>query len=186
MACNGKGIVHNYYVPYTCACQDVNLGSQNLTTTGQIINRNIQASLSCGVHEGMEVTINADPTKFDISAGTYTIVDCWTDPQVPVEYNITYAGATGLTVENLATANFSYILIDKDQTIIQLTSFPTDVQHRNTVTLAQIGHTSRTSIASVNPQIESFASPIEQLRDYWNFFAIANKGNLITAHCGGR
>lgn len=155
------------------------------TTTPEITiipGRNYKASLSNGIHEGLQVTINADPSKINIAAGTYTIVDDWTDPQNPVVYDVTYAGATGVTVTYLATNNFSYILLDTAGSIVQLSSTPTGTQHRSTVTLAQLGHTNRTSIASVNPQVEVFACPVEQLRDYWNFFSIASKANIISAN----
>lgn len=48
-----------------------------------------------GVLTGCEVTINADPTKYNVAAGTLVIID-WTTPGAPLRTPVTFLGATAV------------------------------------------------------------------------------------------
>lgn len=143
---------------------------------------NYQGSLSSGIITGGEVTINADPTKIDISAGTGVIVDSWTNPSAPVTYNISWGAYTAVPVTYLASADSSYVMIDNAGAVYQQVGEPDSVIRRDYITLALLGHTSRTAVASVNKIPQTFASPIQQMRDMFHFIGLVNEGNMISAN----
>lgn len=69
--------------------------------------------------EWFEVTINADPTKVDISAGVAEIVDNYTDPSNPTYTKVTFAGATAVDPSFLATGPITVFSIDNAGVIQQ-------------------------------------------------------------------
>jgi hypothetical protein len=153
---------------------------QNLVWKGLKEDLNIH---SAGLIDGGQITINGlDNTKIDIAPLTGVIVDYWTNPSSTSVNYIDYPGATAVSVTNLATSTLSYICIDKDGTIIQYATAPTDAQRRDVIVLAQLGHAANTIIASVNPYVSVFASPVEQLRDLFYELKLINEGNLIVAN----
>jgi hypothetical protein len=153
---------------------------QNLAWKGLKEDLNIH---SAGLIDGGEITINSvDNTKIDIAPLTGVIVDYWTNPGATSVNYIDYPGATAVSVTNLATSTLSYICIDKDGTIIQYATAPTDAQRRDVIVLAQLGHAANTIIASVNSYVSVFASPVEQLRDLFYEFKLINEGNFIVAN----
>ena len=174
------GDAPNTGVPYTGATDNLDLGSNNLITTGQIINRDTQSSMSHGVHNGCRVSIDVGDTEISISSGTYTIIDSWTDPQAPNIYDVTYSGASAISITGLASADYTYILLDKDGNIFQLTQYPNDEQRRTYVTLAQIEHPNRTTIAEINEITDVYASPVNLSRDALRIIGMINKGNVIS------
>lgn len=133
------------------------LGNINL---GQEIARNS----SSGVRSGFTLTINADPSKFDISSGTGKI----TNPTTPTIIPISYAGATGVTVTNLATSDYTYILINSSGTLIQQTTYPTPDERRDNIFVGRLTHQNRTSITFANTNPDVLNSDTNQLYDFFD------------------
>jgi len=157
------------------------LGSGDLTiSTG--LDRNTKLSLTKGLISGGIVTINADPTKIDITAGTGVLVDDWTDPQNPVVYDVSWGAVTALAVTYLGTSTFSNILIDNTGAVVQLEDDPTDAQRRDNIYLARLGHTNLTSVQSVVPKYSAAASPMSQVNDLLSFIGLINIGNIVSAN----
>lgn len=157
-------------------------------TTGKIIkdalfptNRAIN-SLSMGLATGGQLTINADPTKFDISAGNGFIVDNYTDPNNPIIHNVAWSAKLAQTVTNLATSTVTYVFLDTSGTVIQTTVEPTPAQHRQYLFLGQLGHTNLTSISTALSTPEPVMGLSCQLKDFEDAVGIVNSGNTITAN----
>lgn len=73
---------------------------------------------STSLLSGGAMTINADPTKVDIAALTGIVVDAHTDPTSdPVITEVTYAGATGISVPNLSTEGGNAVFMDSTGTV---------------------------------------------------------------------
>ena len=68
-----------------------------------------------GVLTGCAVTVNADPTKFDISAGLI-IVDDWSTPNEQRMNILTYSGVTGQLPLNPTTSAFSTLSLEPSAT----------------------------------------------------------------------
>jgi len=157
-------------------------------TTGKIIkdglvkSNRIINSLSMGLVSGGNITINADPTKFNISAGKGVIVDNYTDVDNPVVYEVTWNTFTAVTPTFLGTNTSSQILIDRTGAIRQQAAFPTPEEHRDYIYLGQLGHANLTSINAVINRPEVAISSSDQLKDFEDFIGIVNTGNLISAN----
>lgn len=139
--------------------QDIHTGATPQFTDIQVLgsglgNRLVGKTLaqlsSTGVISGLTLSINADPTKFDIASGTYEIVNNYTDPLNPVVTPVTYAGSTANSVTNLATSDVTYILLDSSGAITQQTTYPTPSERRAKAFVGRLNHTDRTSISFAN------------------------------------
>lgn len=95
---------------------------------------------STGVVDGLEVTGTLGGTTFDVAAGTVHFYDTTTDPANPTEAIVTYPGATGIAVTNVATQPLTYIGINSAGTILQQGSLFTASQRRSIATVAVIIH----------------------------------------------
>ena len=172
-AVNAGVVTDQFVTPNTLA---------NVSKLGGVAVKNILRSLSSGVISGGIVTINVDPTKIDISAGTGLIIDNWTDLANPTVHEVTWTTFTAVTVTNLLTSTTSHIGIDKNGNIVQTPLAETNTQRRDVIMLAQLGHANLTNVASVNSNYSVIQSPIEQFRDLVDELKLINKGNLITAN----
>ena len=88
------------------------------------------SSLSTGWIDGLKVTVNADPTKYDIAPGEYRVVDSFTDPANPVCKNITFDGATAVSPTNLTSEFISIVALDADGVIDDTFTGPLDADDR--------------------------------------------------------
>ena len=116
----------------------------------RLVGKTLAQLSSTGVIKGLTISINADPAKFDIAAGTYEIVDNYTDPDAPVVTPVTYAGSTANVTTNLATADATYILLDSAGAITQQTTYPTPSERRAKALVGRVTHQNRTSITFAN------------------------------------
>lgn len=157
-------------------------------TTGKVIkdalikrNRLVN-SMNVGLVEGGALSINADPTKFNISDGNGSIIAQWTDPNNPVIYNVSWSGLTGLTTTYLNTSTATHVLIDSVGAVLQQTSYPTNAQFRRYIYLGQLGHTDLTTISTATSMPQPFVGLSSQFRDYEDVIGFINNGNIITAN----
>lgn len=116
----------------------------------RLVGKTLAQLSSTGVIKGLTLSINADPAKFDIAAGTYEIVDNYTDPDSPVVTPVAYAGSTANVTTNLATADATYILLDAAGAITQQTTYPTPSERRAKAFIGRVTHQNRTSITFAN------------------------------------
>jgi hypothetical protein len=141
-------------------------------------------SVPTGVCEGGILSINADPTKFNISDGFGYIADLYTDtdPANAIITKVTWSGLTAQTVTNLATSTVSFIYINSAGAIVQSTTEPTEETLRDYIYIGQLGHSNLTSISTAISQPSVSQSPMSQLRDLWGEIGFVNAGNEISAN----
>ena len=95
---------------------------------------------------GCELTINADPTLFDMAAGTGIHVDNTTTPGAPVVTVVDVPERLGVAVTNLGTQITTSISIDGSGNIIQAENANTASQRRDRFSVGVLIHTSLTQI----------------------------------------
>lgn len=155
---------------------------KSVRTALQITDNLLYNELGNGIKSGGTLSINTNNTKFNISATKGIIIDN-TNPVSPILTSINYAGQTGITVENLATANASYIALDSSGNIIQQTTEFTPIQRRSLLILGVVVHSNRTFVNAVNNLPDVALSPTSQLNDFFDSLKNFNiSGNIISAN----
>jgi hypothetical protein len=154
--------------------------SQNTATVDPAFN----LSVPTGVCEGGILSINADPTKFNISDGFGYIADLYSDPDPAnaVITKVVWSGLTAQTVTNLGTSTVSFIYINSAGSIVQSTTEPTEATLRDYIYIGQLGHSNLTSISTAISEPSVAQSPMSQLRDLWGEIGFVNAGNEISAN----
>jgi len=140
-------------------------------------------SASTGILMGGIITVNADPTKFDISDGNGVVLNNYTDTNNPIITHVAWTGKTAIVVTNLATADVTYIGIDAAGSIIQQTTEFTNVDRRDIIALGYIGHPSGISITyTVTEPDISYDTPAV-LYSFMDTVGIVNRdGNVFMAN----
>lgn len=120
-------------------------------TTGEIpLGVSAGRAATTGLLTGGGLSIDADPTKFDVAAGSGVIVDKWTNPLSPVYTFVSWNAFNAQTVTNLATQNNTSIGINSSGAIVQFTVSDYDTAKRDYIMLGTLIHASRVQIDSVN------------------------------------
>jgi hypothetical protein len=143
----------------TVADQEFNDNAEPSTnviwSSEQVVNN--RASLrgdSTTLFTGGVVTVNADPTKFDVTTGSGEIIDVATpNPSSPTKITVSWTTQTGISLTNLATHPFTSIYVDGAGVIQQQTGWPTEADHRDKIFLATIGHESNTAITGIKNHV---------------------------------
>lgn len=103
-----------------------------------------------GFLTGGQVTINGgDNTKFDVAAGSGTIIDN-TNPSDPVLYQISWDAFSAQSVTNLATEAITFISINQSGTLVQENLPPDTDGYRDRIQLGAINHSNNTTITSAS------------------------------------
>lgn len=182
---------------------DPDFGSQNIVTTGDVssstatvsdditliatefdntlVGKKLVQIGSTGLLTGGVLSIDTDPTKFDLSAGTGVVIDYTVNPATIV--NVSWSAFNAQTVTGLAGQDQTYILINSSGAIVQQSSFPTPQQRRENIFVGRLSHSSRTTIGTALSQpdyIQSVASNLYDLIDALGPFNIS--GNVISAN----
>lgn len=143
----------------------------------------LESYTSTGLRNGCTITINADPTKFDIASGIMYFVDNTTVPNTPTFTKLDYAGSNANVVTNLATSNVTYVSINSSGVVVQRTSPLTPAQRRDEVALDVIVHSNRTSINAINNLPEVLINGTNQLYDLMDALRNFNEsGNVFSAN----
>ena len=140
--------------------------------------------LSTGLLKNGLITINADPTKIDISAGI-GIISNFDDPENPISEIISFPAFTGITPTYLNTGNITYVAITKTpsiQVLMQSTPF-TSIQRRDLIILGAAIHSNLTNVNVVN-NISAPSNAIgNQLHDFIEAVGALNlTGNKYSAN----
>lgn len=129
-----------------------------------VLTLKLAQSTSTGVKDGLNLSVDTDPTKFDIAAGQYEIVDL-TDINNPIVTTVNYAGSNANVVTNLATHDVTYISLDSSGAIHQATSFPDSAGRRDRAFVGRLNHVSRTSISFADTFPDFKLSPVASFYD---------------------
>lgn len=138
---------------------------------------------STGLLHGGLITINADPTKFDVDEINAVFV-LHSDPaDTPTVTYVTAGPFVGETVTNIGTQLVTYLALDVNGDILQFSSPLTPQERREYAELGAVIHSNLTTINAVN----TIAAPVRhianQLHDLMNFLGPLNtSGNKYTAN----
>lgn len=139
-------------------------------------------ALSTGLRSGGILAINTDTTKFDVASGVGYVVN-YSTPGTPTIKRVAFGPFSAQTVTNLASANFTWILINSSGAIVQQTSTPTTTQRRQNIVLGRLNHSNRTNLSFANTLPDFEFSPISQLGDLMDSLGPFNvSGNVVTAN----
>lgn len=144
---------------------------------------NIQLDMSStGLKSGGTVSINANPAKFNVAAGTGIIVDNHTTPGTPIMTNISWSNLTAITPTYLGTESTTYLAISSTGSVFQSIDPLTPSQKRSYINLGWIDHPDHTNV--LFPHLEpSYNAEIQsQMNDYFEVFGAFNvSGNDYVA-----
>lgn len=137
----------------------------------------LKANRESGIITFDGLAINADPTKFNLGAGTGYITNSLTGVTTPVNW----VAQTAQTTPYLATSVATYVLKDSSGVTVLQNSYPTNEQFRTHIYLGKLAHTTFTSISFVvNDPSRSF-SIAGDFHDFVNSIGSINiEGNAIT------
>jgi hypothetical protein len=96
--------------------------------------------VTTGLISGGALSINADPTKFDIAAGVGVIVDAHTAPVTPVFTPVSWGVQAALVPAGLGTSILTYVLMSSAGAVVQQTSPPSAAQYRTHIALGVLFH----------------------------------------------
>lgn len=154
---------------------DTDYGTMNI---GQTIAR----AASTGVVSGGILSIDVDPTKFDLNQTAVVVVNN-TDPLNPTRASALCGPFDAQTVTNLGTQPVTYILLDTSCTITQQSNYPTPAERRAKAFVGRINHSNLTSISFVNSIAEFIPGIINQNYDLLDALGPFNiTGNIISAN----
>lgn len=155
----------------------------NLPVPTSVINAIKQkADLSTGLLKNGLISINADPTKFNISAGI-GIISNFTDPENPVSTIINFPDFTAVTPAYLTTGNITYIAINSTPSIVMQASPFTPNQRRDLIVLGAVVHSNLTNINVVNNISAPSNTVGNQLHDFIEAVGALNlTGNKYSAN----
>lgn len=147
-------------------------------------------NLITGVLTGCAVTLNADPTKYDISAGLI-IIDDWSTPNEHRMNILTYAGVTGQIPPNPTTSAFTTVSLEASATegIAQLLekegggAGASSVTRRDEVGLSALIHAAGDGvISSISTDVQLAYWGIQTQLDMEILRGGLNTGNIISAN----
>jgi hypothetical protein len=136
---------------------------------------------STGLSTGGILSVNVDPTKFDLTAGTGTVVDYATDPTNPTITSVTWGAFTAQSVTGLAIQDATYILINSAGAILQQSNYPDASQRRANIFVGRLGHSNHTSVQFATSFPDLVQSPTSQLYDFMDALGSFNiNGNELS------
>lgn len=92
------------------------------------------------------LSINADPTKFDLQAGSGYIIDNWTNPSAPTATLVTWSAFTAQTATYRTTATATTVMINSSGQIVQQTTPPSNADYRDYIVIGKLIHTTKANI----------------------------------------
>lgn len=143
----------------------------------------ITAGLGTGITSFGGLTINADPSKFDVGALTAWFVDNTTDPMNPTRMEASFPANNGNSVTAMLTALATYVGVNSAGVIIQQTTPFTAAQRRTIIAIGQVIHSNHTIVNAVNNNPTVSYAPTNQLEDLMEGMGPFNmSGNVVSAN----
>jgi len=138
--------------------------------------------LSTGLIKNGAISINADPTKYNISAGIGVITN-YDNPEIPTCTIVNFAATTGKTPTYLTSGNITYVAINSSGVIVEQAAQFTTSQRRDLIILGAVIHSNLTTINVVNNISAPTNSDTNQLHDLMSYIGALNlTGNKYTAN----
>lgn len=158
------------------------------TTINQGNNEQLQFKLgphylslaSSGLYEGAILSVGSTQGTIDISSGNGLFIDSTTNFSDIQVGGVNITEKTNIPLTNIATQPVTYIGIDKNDQVVEWSSFPTPEQRRNAIFIGVAVHSNNVDVNVVN-NIPSVALDVTgQLQDLMiglGFFNLS--GNII-------
>lgn len=138
---------------------------------------------STGVRYGGQISINADPTKFDVAEVSAVFISHPTPSSTPVITYVTAGPFTAQTVTNIGTQLITYLALASNGTIAQFSSPLTPSQRRDYAELGAVVHSNLTTINAVNSIVTTTGHGVNQVHDLMEAIGPINiTGNKYTAN----
>ena len=138
--------------------------------------------LSTGLIKNGLLTANADPTKYDITAGV-GIISNFDNPDVPTSTLISFGAIIGHTPAYLNTSNITYMAINGSGALVEQASPFTAIQRRSLILIGAVVHSNLTTINSVNNISAPTNADTNQLHDFMEAVGALNiSGNKFEAN----
>jgi hypothetical protein len=150
---------------------------KDLDVFDSVVNTEATAFISGG-----ELTINADPTKFDIAAGFGHIIDNHTDTHDPTHTEISWPAMSGNTPSGLGTQGATNIGIDSGGNVVQsLTGFTLE-ELRDTIKVGGVVHPGGVIISASRSPVFSYNDPLNLFDLVDSIGPITRAGNIYSAN----
>lgn len=155
------------------------LQGKNSTVLSDVLKKQF---LSTGLLKNGLITINGDPSKFNISAGIGVISD-FANPEIPVSSIINFGPFTAITPTYLTTGNITYMAVNSSGVLVQQATEFTTSQRRDLIILGAVIHSNLATINVVNNISAPSNADTNQLHDFMNYVGALNlDGNKYTAN----
>lgn len=140
-------------------------------------------TLSTGLRSGGVMSVNVgDNTKADVAAGIGYVLD-YSTPATPTIKRVAFGPFSAVTTTNLASADFTWVLVNSSGSLVQQTTPPTPTEHRQNIVLGRLNHSNRTNLSFANTLPDVEFSPVSQFGDLVDSLGPFNiSGNIITAN----
>jgi hypothetical protein len=135
-----------------------------------------------GILTASLLSINADPTKFDLQAGQGYIIDNWTTPSAPTAVLVTWGAFSAQTATYRTTDTATTVMIDSTGAIVQKNTPPTHADYRDYIVIGKLIHTTKANILGVSPFVRAIPSSDLMAYDLANFLGVLARGVDITAN----
>jgi len=146
-----------------------------------ILENRVYNALSTGILDGGIISINVDPTKFNISSGSGLIIDNTTAGLYPTRTTVTWGNFTAQTTPFLATEDITFIAIDTAGNLVKQSSDFTATQARQYIVIGWVQHIDRTTIDNYLTEPYFAADTSVQLQTFWEGLGAFNiEGNNYT------
>jgi len=138
--------------------------------------------LSTGLIKNGMISINGDPTKFNITAGI-GIISNFDNPEIPVSTIVNFGPFTGITPTYLTSGNITYLAVNSSGVLIQQATEFTTSQRRDLILLGAVIHSNLTTINVVNNISAPTNADTNQLHDLMTYVGPLNlDGNKYAAN----
>jgi hypothetical protein len=152
----------------------------NLTSTGEFQNPENTLQYSTGIMSGGVLSINADDTKFDITAGEGLIVD----PDTQTFTHVTWAQQLAQDFSGAGyTGPFTAVYVDSSGVLQASTSLINNEQRRNRIHVGTLSHPNAVNIVSISNRKYPILNTLNQLHDLQELIGAVNvSGNVVSSN----
>jgi len=138
--------------------------------------------LSTGLIKNGLISINADNTKYNITAGI-GVISNFDDPENPISTIVNFPAVTAKTPTYLTTGNITYVAINASGAVVEQATPFTTIQRRDLILLGAVIHSNLTNINVVNNLSAPTNADTNQLHDFMEAIGALNlTGNKYSAN----
>lgn len=119
----------------------------------------------------------ANTTHFNVSAANgFIIYNTGVNAAAPIINKVFYLGSNNVIVNNIATQDITYLMVDVSGVLYQQGTYPSPSERRDNLFIGRVVHPDRVTILAVinSPDLET--SPVSQLRDMFIPMQLINNG----------